>query len=679
MTGLLLETQIRRPGTQKRCFCRELRALKESPGKLKLDGIVASTQNHADLKPTFKETYGLFIGPIFSREAVVAPRRPRHFALRTIYGIALLVLICTAWLLLTNTQDIQNAGDMARFGSIMFQILAPLQLALLMFLAAIQAASNISLEKDKETLILLLMSRMTNSELVLGKLFSSLLSIVAMLLTSLPIFMMIVLFGGTSFYQVGWTFAVTGLTALSAGSLGAIVALWREKTFQTLALVAMAIVFWIGAVESLALSGTAVFGFSGVAIAEACNPFRAIIAASHPTVTSTWLSGVVPFLVVSSAVSILLSAIAIWKVRRWNPSRDVRQGQTKEEADVKVDMFTGKTLAVDAVQANHSGKGAVRDSEKFRTGHVDARERNVDTKTRTVWDNPVLWREIRTWAYGKKILFIRAVFWVLAACVFFALYSMISSGEALKIVADAGVSIPLTAKPLMPFMLLSLVMVNALAVTAITNERDGRALDLLRVTDISPKEFLFGKLFGVLTISLDMILLPLLLCGYLWYHEILTGENLVFLSIGFVTLQVFVVMLGIHCGMSYDSSRQGIGASLGTVFFLSLGVATTILMMISFAGSVEAQLAPFLAFLIGGAIGLYVTLGWNMPSKALAAASGILPLAMFYSFTAVSLKSYLAVLIVVVAAYSFTTFAMMLPRLSEWLVSSGRARANADG
>ena len=622
----------------------------------------------------------MFIGPIFSREAVVAPRRPRHFITRTVYGISLLVLVCTAWLLLTNTQDIQNAGDMARFGSIMFQILAPLQLALLMFLAAIQAASNIAIEKDKETLILLLMSRMTNSELVLGKLFSSLLYILSLILTSLPIFMLIVLFGGTSFTQVGWTFAVTALTALAAGSLGAIVALWREKTFQTLALVAMAIVFWIGTAEALALSGVAVGGFSGLQIAEASNPFRAVINASHPTVTSTWLLKVIPFLSIAGGLSLLLSAVAILKVRRWNPSRDVRVGQKSSDEEVKVDMYTGKLVDEDGqVGAADTGKEAVRESEKFRTGHVDARQRDANTKTRRVWDNPVLWREVRTWAYGKKILFIRGVFWVLAACVCFALYSMVSSGEAFKVVADAGTSIPMTAKPLMPFMLLSLVMVNALAVTSITNERDGRSLDLLRVTDISPKEFLFGKLFGVLAISADMILLPILLAGYLWYHALVTTENLVFLTIGFATLQVFVVMLGIHCGMSYNSSRQGIGASLGTVFFLSLGVVTTILMMISFTGSVEGQLAPFLAFLIGGAIGLFVTLGYNMPSKAIAIASGLLPLAMFYSFTGAVLKSYLAVLIVIVLAYGFTTFSMMLPRLSEWLVSSGRARANGNG
>jgi len=619
-----------------------------------------------------QEYQALFIGPIFSREAVVTPRRSRHFIVRTIYGTSLLILLCTAWLLITNTQDIRNAGDMARFGSIMFQILAPIQLALLMFLAAIQAASNIAIEKDKETLILLLMSRMTNSELVLGKLFSSLLMIGALLLTSLPVFMLLVLFGGTSFAQVGWTFAVTALTALAAGSLGSIIALWREKTFQTLALVAMAIVIWIGAVEALTF-GDFKFSFltpdrvgpiTGTEIAQACNPFRAIVNASHPTVASTWMARVVPFLCVAGGIAVLLMSTAILKVRRWNPSRDVRIGQKSEDTETDdVDMLTGELVE----------KG--KDSEASPAAPHVVKSK---TKTRKVWENPVLWRETRTWAYGRKILFIRGIFWALAACVFFALYSMISSGDALRTVVDAGTSIPMTAKPLLPFMLLSLVMVNALAVTSITNERDGRALDLLRVTDISPKEFLLGKLFGVLTISLDMILLPLILCGYLWYVEIMTLENLIFLVIGFLTLQVFVVMLGIHCGMSYNTSRQGIAASVGTVFFLFLGVATTIMMMISFTGSTEAQLAPFLACLIGGAIGLYITLGWHMPSKALVVASAILPLAMFYSFTGSVLKSYLAVLIVIVGAYSFTTFAMMLPRLSEWLVSSGRARNLGD-
>ena len=46
--------------------------------------------------------------------------------------------------------------------------------------------------------------------------------------------------------------------------------------------------------------------------------------------------------------------------------------------------------------------------------------------------------------------------------------------------------------------LVSLVIINALAVNSITNERDGQALDLLLVTDISPAEFVFWETLGCL-------------------------------------------------------------------------------------------------------------------------------------------------------------------------------------
>jgi ABC-type transport system involved in multi-copper enzyme maturation permease subunit len=622
----------------------------------------------------------LLVGPVFSREAAVAPRRSRHYVMRTVYAVALLLLICTAWMILKGTQIIQNVGDMARFGAILFQILAPLQLALIMFLAAIRAASNIAIEKDRQTLILLLMSRLTNSELVLGKLFASLLNIGVMLITSLPIFMMIVLFGGTSFTQVGWTFAVTAATALAAGSLGAVIALWREKTFQTLALVAMCIVFWLGIWESIGLSNLELFGFSGAKIAGATSPIRAIIAASHPTVSSSWSYAVVPYLIVSIVVAACLCGLAIWKVRKWNPSRDVRLGQKEsDETAANIDVFTGNVLDENGEAAALTGQQVVEQSEELRTGHVDDRARAANQKSRRVWDNPVLWREMKTWAYGRKILFIRVAYWLLAACVFFAIYSMVSSGAATRVTADTGVTIPIAARPLAPFILVSIVMVNALAVTSITTERDGRALDLLMVTDISPKEFLFGKLGGVLYVVSDMILLPLLMCGYLWFNSAMTGENLTYVCLGLFVIFLFVSMLGIHCGMSYNGSRQAIGVSLGTVFFLFLGVITVMVMMVSFTGNVEAQLSPFLACIVGGAIGLYVALGWHTPSPALVLACAVLPIAMFYSITSFMIGNYLSVLLVVCFTYGFATTAMMMPRLSEFLVSTGRSKMAENG
>ena len=85
---------------------------------------------------------------------------------------------------------------------------------------------------------------------------------------------------------------------------------------------------------------------------------------------------------------------------------------------------------------------------------------------------------------------------------------------------------------LVPLCLLSLVLVNAQAVTSLTSERDGRALDLLLVTDLTPKEIVFGKLGGVFYNTKEMVLLPMLLCVYLWVAGTLSLENLVYLLAG---------------------------------------------------------------------------------------------------------------------------------------------------
>ncbi len=409
----------------------------------------------------------MLIGPVFTREAAVAPRRPRHYVMRAIYGAGLLLLICTAWMILNGTQIVRNVGDMARFGSILFQILAPLQLAVILFLSALQAASSVAVEKDKQTLILLLMSRLTNSELILGKLFSSLLNVGVMLLTGLPIFMLIVLFGGTSFQQVGWTFVVTASTALAAGSLGTTIGFWRDKTFQTLALVALAIVFWIGSAEAIRLMTDSIAGISSVQITDAISPIRAVIAASQATVTDSWPTSVLPFVLFSLLLSAVSCLIAIQRVRQWNPGRDVRPGQAEapQEAKAKIDIFTGKVVVDEQGQPVVSSAGERQ--------HVDDRSRIADRTSRRVWDNPVLWREACTWAYGRKIIFIRVAYWLMAALVLFALYSLVSSGVATRTTTTTAIEIHVAARPLAPLMLVSLVMINALAVTSITNERDG--------------------------------------------------------------------------------------------------------------------------------------------------------------------------------------------------------------
>lgn len=601
----------------------------------------------------------MFAGPVFTREAVTAPRRASLFISRVAYVSVLLGLMFTAWLILPGTQVVRNVGDLARFGALLFQILAPLQLAMALFFSALLAASGVAQEKDRRTLILLLLTNLTNSELVLGKLLASMLFVLVLLGAALPLFMLSALLGGVGFEQIVRVFAVTLGTALVAGSIGSTLAFWREKTFQAIALTLLTLVFWLALGEAVALGtlGNSWRGVSAETWATAISPWRAILAAARPVLPGSPgsvqpINAIALYVVFSSVVAVVLNGIAIGLVRVWNPSREARPRQ-QEASETGSIWGASYDMATGAAPTNAK---TVRRSVHAAPG-----------KTRSVWSNPILWREMRTWAYGRKILIIRLAYLLLFGCAAAAIAHMMKD--------PAGIHRNDVLLVLVPLGLLSLTLLNAQAVTSLTTERDLGAIDLLLVTDLTAKEFVFGKLGGAFYNAKEMVLLPLGLCVFLWWSELLSFENLLYVLGGLLVLFVFSAMLGIHSGMSYFNSRSAIGVSLGTIFFLFLGIATCIRIMIAFSGQFNLQLQPFIAFMLGGGTGLYVALGARNPSRAIGAASFFCPILTFYSIASVWLGDTLGPFLVIVATYGFTTAAMLVPAIFEFDVATGRTTA----
>src|SRR4029079_4376021 len=192
---------------------------------------------------------------MFTREAAVAPRRASFFAARSVFVAALFALTLTAWQLLVGSQQLESVGDLAWFGAAAVQILAPLQLASAMPLSALLVAAAVAVEKDRKTLDLLLLTSLSNSELVLGKLPAGVLSVIVVVVATLPLLMIIALLGGISTGQIIRVEAVTLASALVAGSLGSTTALWREKTFQALAMTLLVLVLWLLSWEMAAAMG----------------------------------------------------------------------------------------------------------------------------------------------------------------------------------------------------------------------------------------------------------------------------------------------------------------------------------------------------------------------------------------------------------------------------------------
>ena len=534
----------------------------------------------------------MLIGPVFAREAAIAPRRIKIYVARTTYALALLVLMSTAWLVLTGTQLVRDVGDLARFGTALFQILAPLQLALAAFFSALLAASEVAHEKDRRTLILLLLTNLSNGELVLGKLLASLLNVLVMLAAALPVFLFTAMLGGVSYGQIARAFAVTLATVLVCGSLGSTLALWREKTFQALAMTVLVagVVAGGGRNRRGAAAGARVWraalpgaGRRDKSLAGDSRSDSALRARPAGARTVGHAGQSVPGDGRGSRTVVGRrgrgDGAGVESVEGRGEAREERrEGRGEEETE---STAPGVGAAVQLPHQQHSL------SHQHRSSVLSPLPSPLSpSATRRVWDNPVIWREIRTWAYGRKILVVRLAYLAIFALAAAGLYLMASGGASA--LQAQGVLV------LAPLLLLSLVLVNAQAVTSLTSERDVRALDLLLVTDLTPQEIVFGKLGGVFYNTKEMVLLPMLLCAGFGWPERWVSRTCFSCWAVWPCLYVFAATLGLHAGMSYANSGAAIATSLGTVFFLFLGVAVCMRIMMAFSGSFQRAVSAVL-------------------------------------------------------------------------------------
>ncbi len=577
------------------------------------------------------------VGPIFEREVLTTPRRLSHYLMRSGFVAALLILFYSLRQATIGFQDIVFAGDVASFSAMAFRVFALLQLTLSLFFSTLFSASLVAQEKDRRTLILLLMTDLRNYELSVGKLLASLLNVGVLLAVSWPVFCFLKLLGGVTWEQILWSQAIVLSATLAAGSWGCLVAFWREKTFQTLAISVLGVVVFLLAAHGL-----------GVAVDRsltAISPYDGLLRVLNPPElsqlgvvrVSAWTS-----VLVQLGLAGVLIVTTIQRLRVWNPSKEVHQSVA--EAD---------DVAAPA--------GVVETS-----GPVVKREH------RHVWNQPVIWREMRTRAYGRRMIWIKLSYIVLTLVLAATSWSQ-PTVEAQESLVLGMVSAP--AFSLLGIGILSLLLCNAQAVTSITNERDGGTLQILLVTDLRPWEFMFGKIGGALWNAREMLLLPLLLTVAMGISGVvpgLTPENIVYVSVTYTVLALFAVALGLHAGLSYENSRQAIAHSLGTMFFLCIGIFVFMLLLVEARSSFAIQLQSFILFIGFGSLGLYSSLTYRNPSNALTLAALLLPFLTFYAITEFLLGGNLGVCFWICMAYGFAAVAMMVPAMNDFDIALGR-------
>ncbi len=379
-------------------------------------------------------------------------------------------------------------------------------------------------------------------------------------------------------------------------------------------------------------------------------------------------------------------AFAVAKLRVWNPSKnEPREKLDDAEEGVESLVEVAQVREEELVGASASGKsfgnaGAFREGgEKFTlpqgeagstTGlHVPRRtHRRVAPAARDYrrpWDNPILWRELMTRAYGQKPLLIKAAYVLIAVLATTYFYAN----------PDLHMDAWRPARVLLFLAALSLILINAQGVTALTSERDSGALDLLLVTELSPKEFVYGKLYGVLYNCKEMLIVPVLLTLWFAIRGFISVENAVFLTIDFLLLAHFSAMLGLHSAITYVNSRVAVANSLGTIVFLMVGIGVCAFLIALSDRGFGRQLLSFMIFIGAGSVALYGSLGSRNPSQAIFLVALLTPFWSFYCVISLIESAFLAAFLFSVGVYGFALMAMLIPAVSDFDIALGRTNA----
>jgi ABC-type Na+ efflux pump permease subunit len=656
----------------------------------------------------------LFAGPIIAREVLTAPRPLRYYLARASFSCLLFMLMWTAWQSIIGWQMIHELGILARFGELLYLIFAMLQLTLMLFFAPLFTAAAIAYEKDRRTFTLLLMTDLSDLEIVLGKLVAGLLNLMMILAASVGLMMLCTLFGGISFAQVSNLFLVTAASGVAGGALGLLIALWRDRTFQSISLTILMVVFSVVGVEALAIFFPTIQLF-GIPLVEVLNPYRAMLAVLYPRSDQIGMivrTTSVVYIACRLTFAAALVAFGTWKLRKWNPGRneprELREDEgievieqvleVEEEAQVPVAVGarTGGSGSDDAwLESRGSADLDGRGPTEGRNGadlsssldepgtasphepgpttglHVPRRpHRRIAPAARSyrhAWANPILWRELMTRAYGTRPLIVKGCY-VLLFFLGMWLFSYLGQGRE-NPMASGLVMIPVG------LCILSLVLVNAQGVTALTSERDTGALDLLLVTELSPGEFIYGKLYGILYNSKEMIALPVLTAIAMAVMGFLTFESLVFFLIDFLLLCHFSAMLGLHSAITYTSSRTAVANSLGTIFLLMVGILLCAFLIVKSDREFGRQLLSFMIFIGAGSVALFGSMGARNPSHAIALVALLTPFWTFYCIISLVNGDLMAAFLVSAGVYGFALLAMLVPSVGDFDIALGRTNA----
>ncbi len=180
-------------------------------------------------RPSAVREFGASVVTIMVKELRSRMRGRRAFIVLTVYlGILALITYGVYVVVAPNARGIAGGGfggggqanASALIGQSIFTLLSIFQLILVCFIAPAFTAGQISMEREKQTLDLLISTPMRPGAIVIGKLVAALAFVVLMIVAAVPITAIVLMYGGASVDDIVRQQIVLLATALVLGAIG---------------------------------------------------------------------------------------------------------------------------------------------------------------------------------------------------------------------------------------------------------------------------------------------------------------------------------------------------------------------------------------------------------------------------------------------------------------------------
>jgi ABC-type transport system involved in multi-copper enzyme maturation permease subunit len=477
----------------------------------------------------------LGLGPVFAYEWLTGSRRWQGFALRSLFVTLLLTALVVIWASDSQVRTAMRLSVLARFGEQFYVAVIGTQLTLVLLAAPAAAAGAICLDRARGTLAHLLVTDLSDREIVLGKLAARLVPVLGLIGCTLPVMALLTLLGGVDPDALLRAFVVTLSIAVLGCSLALVFSLWAGKTHEALLGTYAVWGLWLLG-EPMFNTLSAIMGGPSVARLELADPFALAFAPYWWPGRVGW-GEYLGFLGLCVALSALLALLTILRLRSVATRERVRRTR-HWFLRVKTWLPTLSRLP----------------------------GRRIRWPGPTLDFNPVLWREwhrSRPLRWGRII----TVLYLLLAVVFSVVALFAGRNGVAAWVNGLQVSI-------------GLLLVSVTAATALAEERVRGSLDLLMSTPLPTWQIVAGKWLGTFRrVPLLAILPAVVILG--------TPGTVIRGAVGIVLISTFVLLSG--------AVFTGLGLALATWFSRlgrAVGLTVTLYVLVTVGWLFVAMMIP---------------------------------------------------------------------------------------